>query len=162
AKDEKIGFSMINAKSETLGEKPSFYPSFKTKRCVILADGFYEWKKEQKQKTPMRIVLKDQKIFPMAGLWSTYQRSDGSKFFTCTIITTSANDLMASIHDRMPVILTEENQKAWLNPRNTDLDMLSKVLVPYDSTKMHAYLVSNLVNKASNDLYECIQPIEKA
>ncbi|MCK7485019.1 MAG: SOS response-associated peptidase [Bacillus subtilis] len=118
ASDPKIGYSMINAKSETLFEKPSYRASIAKKRCVILADGFYEWKTEGSQKIPHRIVLKDQKLFAMAGLWSAYQREDGSKLFTCTIITTQANPLVATIHDRMPVILEGANLKEWLDPNS--------------------------------------------
>ena len=156
AKDEKIGASMINAKSETLIEKPSFKSSFQMKRCVILADSFYEWKREEHKKTPMRIGVTDQKIFPMAGLWSTFTRPDGTKLHTTTIITTYANELMSKIHDRMPVILNDDSIKEWLNPRNQDLNQLSKLLKPYQSSQMYSYEVSSLVNNARNDLKECI------
>ncbi len=156
AKNEKIGVSMINAKSETLIEKPSFKSSFQTKRCVILADSFYEWKREENEKKPMRIGLNDQKIFPMAGLWSTFTRLDGTKLHTTTIITTNANELMSEIHDRMPVILDDVSVKEWLNPRNQDLSQLSKLLKPYASKKMYSYEVSSLVNNARNDVKECI------
>ena len=159
AKDEKIGYQMINAKSETIHEKPSFLPSLTHKRCVILADSFYEWKKDDHGKTPMRIQLSDEKIFPMAGLWSTFIRPDGTKLHTCTIITTEANELMEKIHDRMPVILDEKSEKEWLNPRNTNLYTLTQLLKPYDSKKMKSYKVSPLVNNASNDLEECIKPV---
>jgi putative SOS response-associated peptidase YedK len=156
AKDEKIGASMINAKSETLMEKPSFRSSFQMKRCVILADSFYEWKREENEKTPMRIGLNNNQIFPMAGLWSTFIRPDGTKIHSTTIITTRANELMSKIHDRMPVILDDESVKTWLNPRNQDLNMLSEVLKPFDSNKMYSYQVSQIVNNARNDLKECI------
>ena len=158
AQDEKIGNSMINAKSETLHEKPSYKSSFEHKRCVILANGFYEWKRNDKIKTPMRILMKDQSIFPIAGLWSTYHRPDGTKLHTCTIITTQANEVVSSIHDRMPVILTEENRKAWLNPRITDYQLLSHTLKPFEPSKMYAYQVFSLVNNATNEIPECIQP----
>lgn len=160
AKDEKIGYQMINAKAETLHEKPSFLPSFRAKRCVILADSFYEWKKEDVKKQPMRILLDNQKIFPMAGLWNTFIREDGSKLHTCTIITTEANDLMKPIHERMPVILTEEMRKKWLDPRQTNLYELSKLLRPYDSKFMKAYKVSDIVNKAGYDTPDCIVEIK--
>jgi len=156
AKDQKIGISMINAKSETLMEKPSFKSSFQTKRCVILADSFYEWKKEDNKKIPMRIGLNNHQIFPMAGLWSTFIKPDGSKIHSTTIITTKANALMSEIHDRMPVILNDESVKTWLNPRNHDLNMLSKVLQPYDSKAMYSYPVSSVVNNARNEMKECI------
>ena len=156
AKDEKIGASMINAKSETLMEKPSFKNSFQLKRCVILADSFYEWKRKENKKTPMRIGVTDQKVFPMAGLWSTFTRPDGSKLHTTTIITTHANELMSDIHDRMPVILDDKSVQDWLNPRNQDLNQLSNLLKPYPSNHMYLYEVSPMVNNARNELKECI------
>lgn len=159
AKDEKIGASMINAKSETLMERPSFRSSFQTKRCVILADSFYEWKREENKKTPMRIGLNTNQIFPMAGLWSTFTRSDGSKIHSTTIITTHANELMSEIHHRMPVILDDQEVATWLNPKNQDLNMLSKMLKPYESKDMYSYKVSPIVNNARNDLKECILKI---
>ena len=159
AKDEKIGINLINAKSETLVDKPSFKPSFQSKRCVILANGFFEWRKEEKGKTPMHILMTDHSIFPMAGLWSTYIKADGSKLHTTTIITTSANELVSSIHDRMPVILTEESKKIWLNPNIKDFPTLQKILMPYDTNKMKAYRVSSLVNTATNDSAECIEEV---
>jgi putative SOS response-associated peptidase YedK len=156
SKDEKIGNSLINAKSETLIEKPSFKSSYESKRCVIIANGFYEWKKEEKQKTPMHIKMIDSSIFPIAGLWSTYTKTDGSKLHTATIITTEANTLVSTIHDRMPVILTEENKKIWLNPQIKDTSILQKLLKPYDASLMQSYPVSSLVNSATNDTPECI------
>jgi len=159
AKDEKIGYSMINAKSETLQEKPSYRPSLEQKRCVILADGFYEWKKEDKHKIPMRILMKDKSIFPIAGLWSTFTRSDGSKLHTCTIVTTQANEIVSDIHDRMPVILTDETKISWLNPRITDYKILTTLLKPFDSKRMYTYQVSSKVNTATFDDMECIKPI---
>lgn len=160
AKDEKIGYQMINAKSETLHEKPSFLPSFRSKRCVILADSFYEWKKEDTKKQPMRILFDDQKIFPMAGLWNTFVREDGTKLHTCTIITTEANELMKPIHERMPVILTEDMRKKWLDPRQTNLYELSKLLRPYSPEHMRAYKVSDMVNKSGYDTPDCIIEIK--
>ncbi|HBG32181.1 MAG TPA: hypothetical protein DEG42_00615 [Acholeplasmataceae bacterium] len=159
AKDEKIGNNLINAKSETLTEKPSFKPSLESKRCIILANGFYEWRKEEKGKTPMHIFMSDHSIFPMAGLWSTYVKEDGSKLHTATIITTNANQLVKSIHDRMPVILTDETKKIWLNPRIKDFPTLQKVLTPYDASKMQVYRVSSLVNSATNESADCIKEV---
>jgi len=159
AKDEKIGNNLINAKSETLVDKPSFKPSFQSKRCVILANGFFEWRKEEKGKTPMHILMTDHSIFPMAGLWSTYIKDDGSKLHTTTIITTSANELISSIHDRMPVILTEESKKIWLNPNIKDFPTLQKVLTPYDASKMKTYRVSSLVNSATSESADCIKEV---
>lgn len=160
AKDEKMGFQMINAKAETLHEKPSFLPSFTHKRCVILADSYYEWNKDETSKTPMRILLKDEKLFPMAGLWSTFVKDDGTKIHTCTIITTEANELTKQIHNRMPVILSAEEEKIWLNPRNTNIYELSHMLKPYQSSLMKAYPVSKLVNTATHDTMQCITPLK--
>jgi putative SOS response-associated peptidase YedK len=159
SKDESIGFQMINAKAETIFDKVSFKDSAIHKRCVILADSFYEWKKEDKGKTPHRIYLKNQKMFSFAGLWTTYQKSDGTKVHTATILTTEPNELMSSIHFRMPVILNKEDEKVWLNPRIKDKNTLLKVLKAYPSELMSADIVSNYVNQAKNDSIECIQPI---
>jgi len=159
SKDEKSGYKMINAKSETLGDKLSFKDSFKNKRCIILADSFYEWIRDDKDKIPVRIMLKSNSIFPMAGLWSSYTRSDNTKLYTCTIITTSANDIVSPIHHRMPVILTNETKDIWLDSNIKDLDILSKILIPYNPNKMYTYKVSKLVNNSANDLPECINSL---
>ena len=155
AKDEKIGFSMINAKSETIDEKISYRQSFEKRRCLILADSFYEWKRVGKDKTPMRIKKIDGKIFAMAGIWNTYTRPDGVKVHSCAIITTSANKLVGEIHDRMPVILNQVDQKVWLN-QTSDTIALKALLKPYPETEMEAYEVSSIVNNAANDVVECI------
>jgi putative SOS response-associated peptidase YedK len=157
AKDEKLAYQMINAKSETLSEKPSYQDAFKSKRCIILADGFYEWMKDKSNQKPMYIHQKDKSIFPMAGLWSTWTKPDGTKIHTCTIVTTEANDLMASFHDRMPVILEETSKHTWLNPYERNIGTLSTLLKPYDSKKMSLYPVSTLVNSSKNDTVSCIQ-----
>jgi len=147
---------IINAKAETLSEKPSFSKSLKTKRCIILADGFYEWKKTGGPKTPNWITLEEKKLFPMAGLWTMSTNENGTKQFTCAIITTKANDFMASIHDRMPVILSNETAKAWLNPDMTDINFFNHILIPYDSKKMQMQEVSTYVNNSKNEGIECI------
>jgi len=151
---------MINAKAETLTEKRAFINSFKHRRCVVLADGFFEWHREGKKKTPYRIAHKEKAIFPMAGLWSTYTKPDGTKMYSCTIITTSANKTVEKIHDRMPVILSEEMRKIWLDPEMTDLRMLTNLLVPTDDEALYYYEVSSTVNNAANDLPECIEAID--
>ncbi len=156
AKDEKTPYQTINAKAETLKDKSAFKSSFEHKRCVVLADGFYEWKKEKDRKQPMRILMKEEKIFPIAGLYSTFTRPDGSKLHTATLITTSANDLMKDIHERMPVILSDDDLKVWLDPKNRDLDELSQLLKPYDAKVMKSYEVSPLVNNVAYDEPECI------
>lgn len=156
AKDDKNGYKMINAKAETLSKKVSFKSSFKNKRCIILVDGFYEWKKEKNTNIPMRITLKEKSVFSLAGLYSSYTKDDGSKLHTCTIITTTPNDIMNPVHNRMPVILTKASEKIWLNPKEKDLHLLSSLLTPFDSNKMNVYPVSSIVNSYKNDVKECI------
>jgi putative SOS response-associated peptidase YedK len=159
AKDETMSFSMINAKSETLFEKPAYKDAVKHKRCVILADGFYEWMKDRDKKQPVRILMKDEKIFPMAGLWSTYERKDGTKLHTATILTTEANALISNIHDRMPVILTEKDKVKWLNPSIKEKTEIEKLMKPYPEDFMTYYPVSNLVNNAKNEDQKCIEKV---
>jgi putative SOS response-associated peptidase YedK len=161
AKDETLAYSMINAKSETLSEKPSYQEAFKSKRCIILADGFYEWMKDKSDKKPMYIHKKDKSIFPMAGLWNTWTKPDGTKIHTCTIVTTEANDLMKPVHDRMPVILEASSKTLWLNPGEKNISTLSRLLKPYDANAMSLYPVSTLVNTAKNDSPLCIQAVPK-
>lgn len=158
AKDEKIAFSMINAKAETIDEKIAYKESFAKRRCLILADSFYEWKRVGKDKTPMRILKKDKQMFAMAGIWNTYTRNDGTKVHTCAIITTSANSLVSQVHDRMPVILDETNQKQWLDTK-MDKVALKTMLKPFPESEMDLYEVSSIVNNASNDKIECINGV---
>ncbi|WHY22626.1 SOS response-associated peptidase [Bacillus halotolerans] len=158
AKDEKIGYKMINARAETLSEKPSFRKPLVSKRCIIPADSFYEWKRlDPKTKIPMRIKLKSSNLFAFAGLYEKWNTPQGNPLYTCTIITTKPNELMENIHDRMPVILTDENEKEWLNPKNTDPDYLQSLLQPYDADDMEAYQVSSLVNSPKNNSPELIE-----
>jgi putative SOS response-associated peptidase YedK len=159
ATDEKIAFSMINAKAETLDQKPAFKQAFEKRRCIILADSFYEWKRIGKDKTPMRILDQATKVMALAGIWNTYTRADGSKVHTCAIITTAANELVASLHDRMPVILDQVAQLKWLDIRSKAID-LKALLKPYPSSTMKIYQVSQIVNNAKNEVKECITPVE--
>lgn len=161
AKDPKIGNRMINARSETLAEKPSFRGSFKYKRCLVLADGFYEWRKEpgSTAKTPMYIHMKDKKPFAFAGLWDSWQSKDGSEIRSCTIITTEPNSLVAEIHNRMPVILPAEVYQDWLHEGEYDQSLLSSLLKPYPSEPLEAYPVSRQVNSPQNDSPDIINPL---
>lgn len=160
AKDEKMGFKLINARAETLLDKPSFRDAFKKRRCLIIADSFYEWKRsDHKTKTPMRIKLKDNQLFAMAGLWDRWKAPSGNMVYSCTVITTSPNKLMEDIHDRMPVILTPEDEKVWVNPNNKDLSHLNQLLKPLAEDFMEAYEVSQLVNSPKNNSPNLIQPI---
>ncbi|WP_248924714.1 SOS response-associated peptidase [Paenibacillus hamazuiensis] len=152
AKEEKVAFHMINARAETLLEKPAYRLPFERKRCLIPADGFYEWKKlGDKDKQPMRIVLKDRGLFAMAGLYDTWISPEGNKISTCTIITTQPNELMADIHDRMPAILRPEDEAMWLNREVRQTDALQALLRPYPAEEMEAYPVSKAVGNVKNE-----------
>ncbi|UQZ33001.1 SOS response-associated peptidase [Paenibacillus sp. PK3_47] len=157
AKDDKIGSKMINARAESLLEKPSFKNLVGSRRCIIPADGFYEWKVQGAAKQPMRITLKDKELFSLAGLYEIWTDAEGNRLSTCTIITTSPNTLMADIHDRMPVILDPEAEAEWLDRSNHDVPSLMKLLRPYDSRKMRAYPVSAEVGNVRNDYEELIR-----
>ncbi len=156
AKNASGGYAMINAKAETIAERSAYRSALSVKRCVILADGFYEWKFEDHRKIPYRIVLRNHSLFAIAGLWSNFIRPDGTPLYTCTLITTSANAMMAPIHERMPVILTPEAKSIWLDPTVTDPGPLTKILLPYDAAAMEGYEVSRVVNDATHDVPECI------
>lgn len=160
SKDPSMASKLINARGETIAEKPSFRGGYKYKRCLILADGFYEWKanQNQKTKTPYFIHMKDRNPFAFAGLWDEWHSPDGDSIRTCTIITTEPNELMSSLHNRMPVILEKKDYDAWLDPTpQTDLNLL-RLIKPYPTSKMTAHPVSTLVNKPSNDVPECVVP----
>lgn len=159
AKDEAIGAKMINARAETVAEKPSFKRALVKRRCLVIADGFYEWRKEGTRKTPMFIRLKSGELLGFAGLYETWQPPKGEAITSCTIITTAANELMQSIHERMPVILSKTAQSAWLDPANQDTKKLVALLKPYPSNQMQAYAVSSLVNSPRNNSAECIKPV---
>ncbi|ANE45143.1 hypothetical protein SY83_00955 [Paenibacillus swuensis] len=158
AKDERMASQLLNAKAETIREKPSFRKAYLSKRCLIPADGFYEWKLTPRGKQPMRIQLKDRGIFSMAGLyefWKDPNMPDRQAIATCTVITTTPNRLMEGIHDRMPVILSREDEHRWLD-RHEDPDLLYQLLRPYPAEDMIAYPVSKLVGNVKNELPECI------
>jgi putative SOS response-associated peptidase YedK len=160
AKDMSIGHKMINARSETLLEKPSFRTAYKKKRCLIIADSFYEWKRlDEKRKTPMRIKLKSEELFAMAGLWENWQSPEGKSIFSCTVITTTPNKLVEGIHDRMPVILRPEDERTWLDPSINDTRILEPLMAPLDEKWMEVYEVSSLVNSPKNNSIELIQRI---
>ena len=156
AKDEKMGARMINARGETVAEKPSFRSAFKTRRCLIPADGFYEWVRTEDGKQPHFIHFGDARPFAFAGLWERWHKGPGEPLETCTIITTTPNELLADLHDRMPVILPPDRYEEWLEPAPLDLDRLQEVLAPHPAEGMEAYPVSTYVNKPANDGPECI------
>jgi putative SOS response-associated peptidase YedK len=160
AKDVSIGYKMINARAETLTDKPSYRNAYKKKRCLIVADSFYEWKRmDSKTKIPMRIKLKSNDLFAMAGLWENWKSPDGNVVYSCTVITTGPNELVQDIHDRMPVILKPEDEEYWLDPSITDTTKLQPLLKPLDHALMEAYEVSSLVNSPKNNSIELIQKI---
>ena len=161
AKDESIGYKMINARAETLAEKPSFRKALELRRCIIPADGFYEWRKEPdgKSKTPMRIVLKDRSIFGLAGLWERWKSPDGEEVLTYTIVTTTPNSLLESVHNRMPVILTREAEDLWLGTGARSAGAPAQVLKPYPTDQMEMFAVSRAVNNPRTDIPECVEPV---
>lgn len=159
SKDPSIGNKMINARAETLVEKPSFRQAYRKKRCLIIADGFYEWKKEKDRKVPMYIQLHNRQPFAFAGLWERWISPEGHEITTCTIVTTEANEFMTPIHHRMPVILKTEQENIWLNRNITDPYLLEHLLQPYPSGEMTAYSVSTLVNTPKNDNASLIDPV---
>ena len=156
AKDQSIGNRMINARAETITQKPVFRQAFQKRRCILIADGFYEWRKEGKTKVPMRIILKSGEPFGFAGLWETWKSPDGEPVRSCTIITTTPNQVMEPIHNRMPVILPDGAEGLWLNPNLRDQSSLQDLLVPYTAGAMEAHEVSALVNSPKNDTPEVL------
>jgi len=158
AKDPKIAYSTINAKAETVAEKPAFRSAFRKRRCLIPASGFYEWQKEGKQKQPMYIRLRDRRPFAFAGLWEHWEPKEGEPLESCTIVTTDANEFMVPIHNRMPVILASQDYDRWLDP-TVPPDSLQAFLKPYAVNEMEAYAVSKMVNNPRNDILQCVEPI---
>ena len=161
AKDPSIGYKMINARAETVADKPSFRKAFKHQRCLVIADGFYEWKREGKAKQPYYIRFKDSRPFAFAGLWESWKdksKEDSPKIDSCTIITTEANEFMESIHHRMPVILDPQNYDAWLDPALQDPALLTTLLITNQSDEMEAFPISTRVNNPRFDGPECIEP----
>jgi putative SOS response-associated peptidase YedK len=162
AKDPSIGNRMINARMETLAEKPSFRGSLKRKRCLVLADGFYEWHEtvKGKPKVPYYIRLKSRKPFTFAGLWSSWTDPSGEEVLTCTIITGSSNELISAIHHRMPIILPEHVRTMWLDPGVEDVEALLSILRPLASEEIEMFPVTRHVNSPSNDDPGCVEPAD--
>ena len=159
AKDPKIGNRMINAVGETAAAKPAFRAAFKKRRCLVLADGFFEWRKDGKSKVPTYIFLKSGEPFAMAGLWETWKNPEGDLVRSCTIVTTQPNEFIAPIHNRMPVILSQETEALWLDPMTEEASTLNPLLIPSPSEDLDSYVVSNLVNSFKNSGPECIEPV---
>ena len=162
AKDLKIGAKMINARSETAATKPSFRAAFKSRRCLILADGFYEWKKEGKQKQPYYISRRDDQPFCFAGLWESWRDKSeeaSETVETCAILTTDANTTLQPIHDRMPVILPGDRYDFWIDKEFSGVEQLEKLMVPLATDDLHSFPVDKMVNRPVNDTPDCIKPI---
>ena len=159
AKDKSIGSRMINARAETVAEKPSFRNALRRRRCLVLADGFYEWQRVGKSKRPMRIVMRSGETFAFAGLWETWKDPEGTVIPSCTIITTTPNDLLRPIHNRMPVILPRDIEDFWLDESVDNPAALTSVLTPYPDDAMETYEVSSLVNSVANGGPEIIEPV---
>jgi len=155
AKDEKIGNKLINTRSETISEKPSFKYAFQKRRCLIPANGFYEWRKCDKQ--PFYISLKDRDLFSFAGIWEIWKSPAGKLIYSCSIITTSANEILKGIHHRMPVILSKENEATWLT--NNGSNSLRDLLVPYPENELQLHPISKAVNTVVNNYPELIEAV---
>jgi putative SOS response-associated peptidase YedK len=160
AEDKTVGPRMINARGETLREKAAFREAYSKRRCLVLADGYYEWLRRGAVKQPYFIHLAGGEPFGMAGLWESWRdRASGERLESCTIVTTQPADSIAHLHDRMPVILPPEAHGEWLDPGNEDVERLDRLLVPYDSAAIAARAVSPRVNNARNEGAELIEPV---
>jgi len=159
ADDPSIGDRMINARAETVADKPAFRHPFRTRRCLVVADGFYEWQRQDGWKRPFFVHRRDDRPFAFAGLWDHWKKGD-EPICSCTLLTTDANEVLAPIHDRMPVIVPRSAYDLWLDPGIHDPKKLESLLVPFPAEQMEAYPVSRLVNDPGNDAPECIQSIE--
>jgi putative SOS response-associated peptidase YedK len=160
ADDPAIGNQLINARAETVATKPAFRAAFRARRCLVPADGFYEWKRQDRGKQPYYIRLRDDRPFAFAGLYDRWHRGE-SVIESCTIITTDSNDLVGAIHNRMPVILDRPQFAAWLDPAIDDPRILTPLLVPYPAARMVAYPVSTNVNSPRFDAAQCIEAVPR-
>jgi putative SOS response-associated peptidase YedK len=160
AKDPSIGYKTINARSETVATTASFREPFKSHRCLVPADGFYEWKREGKTKQPYCFEVNDGELFAFAGLWERWKSPQGEVVESCTIITTTPNPLLADIHDRMPVILSPDDYDLWLDPAFRNMASVSEMLKPFDASQMKRYPVSTRVNQVQNDDADCAKATE--
>jgi len=158
AKDAAIGSQMIMARADTVAQKPAFESAFQKRRCLMVADGFYEWQKTNGKKQPYFIGLKDQDPFAFAGLWERWKNPEGDAVESCALITTDANDIVRPIHDRMPVILQRRDYETWLDLEIQDTMALQKLLRPYPGEAMMAYPVSSFVNNPRNEASRCVDP----
>jgi putative SOS response-associated peptidase YedK len=161
AKDPAIGSRMINARSETVAQKPAFRAAFRRRRCLVPADGFYEWQRQEQGKQPFYIRLDDEKPFAFAGLWEHWEGPDEATIDSCTVLTTEPNDLIRLLHNRMPVILAPKDYDLWLDPGVQEAELLQPLLRPYPSENMIAYPISTWVNSPTNEGPQCIEPLSE-
>jgi putative SOS response-associated peptidase YedK len=159
AKDPGIGSRMINARAETVATKPAFRRAIRERRCLVLADGFYEWQRRGRHKQPFYIRLRDGRPFALAGLWEHWEDPKGTALDSCTLLTTTPNNLLRPLHDRMPVILASEEYDLWLNLSVQEPERLRPLLRPYPGEAMTAYPVSTWVNNPTNDSPACTEPL---
>jgi putative SOS response-associated peptidase YedK len=159
-KDSSGAATMINARSETAGTKPAFRDALKSRRCLILADGFYEWQKTGKEKQPYCFEVADGELFAFAGLWDRWRGPNSNIVETCSILTTSPNAVTSVVHDRMPVILDPDSYDIWLGPGMRDVTTASELLKPFDAHLMRCYPISTRINHVANDDEECSAPVE--
>jgi len=160
AKDASIGYRTINARAETAADLPAFRESLRKRRCLIPADGFYEWQKIGKVKQPFCFTMSDDGVFAFAGLWDRWKDGEGNAVETCSILTTTPNRLLEDVHDRMPAILSAEDYELWLDPGEQRVESVAELLKPFDSTRMKRYPVSTRVNNVNNDDEECAAPTQ--
>jgi putative SOS response-associated peptidase YedK len=156
AEDKALGNRMINARAETLADRPAFRWSFRKRRCLLVADGFFEWKRINGRKQPHYIRLRDRRPFGLAGLWDRWPDPDGPAIESCTVVTTQPNELLAGIHDRMPVIVAPDSFGRWLDPAVRDPKLLQNLLQPYPAGELEAYAVSMAVNDPGTDGPQCV------
>jgi putative SOS response-associated peptidase YedK len=151
---------MINARSETAGTRPAFRDALQSRRCLIPADGFYEWQRTGAVKQPYCFEVKEGELFAFAGLWDLWRDARGNAIESCAILTTIANSVIAPVHDRMPVILDPGSYDLWLDPGMKNVSAASELLMPYDARLIRCYPVSTRVNQVANDGEECSAPVE--
>ena len=158
ATDAGIAFKTINARAETVASKPAFRDAFMSHRCLLPADGFFEWSRRGKEKQPFHFGMQDDSLFAFAGLWDQWKDPTGTVIESCSILTTTPNSLLANVHDRMPVILRQENYDLWLDPGFKDVKVLAELLAPFDAAKMKSFPVSSRINAVANDDSDCVVP----
>jgi len=160
ARDASIANGTINAKSETVANKPVFRDPLRLRRCLIPADGFYEWKRTARSKQPFCFEVNDGELFAFAGIWDGWKNPEGQWIKTCSILTTTPNAVTAAVHDRMPVILDPGSYDRWLDPRMQNVEAISELLEPHEATLMRCYPVSSRLNHVTNDDADCSRPVE--